>query len=342
MVNIPMRTSDPVNGQTVLSLNKKKIAQPLSSATIASLNRNTGAADNMQNTQNSRAYGGTQNTQSSQAYGSAQNTQTYGATQNAQAYSGAQNTPTGSFVQRQTSAYETVQPAYSAPGRSPANQAVQPAYSASGQNSVQAAPAYSAPQQAPAQLPDMQLPQLTHTIQKGQKVPLGNGVPLQNISVKMGWNVNRAECDVDVSAFLLGDTGKVPGDDWFVFYGQPQSPDGSTIFSQGTGGDREEISVNFDKLNPAVSKIVFVLTINEALEKRLNFSMVRDAYIRILDSASGAELVSFLMTDYYANVTSMMIGELYLYKGAWKFNAVGNGVAKDLAGLCELYGVQVE
>ena len=47
------------------------------------------------------------------------------------------------------------------------------------------------------------------------------------------------------------------------------------------------------------------------------------------------------MEEYYSNVTSMMIGEVYQYKGAWKFNAIGNGVAKNLAGLCELYGVEV-
>ena len=47
------------------------------------------------------------------------------------------------------------------------------------------------------------------------------------------------------------------------------------------------------------------------------------------------------MTDYYSNVISMMIGEVYQHNGTWKFNAVGNGVAKDLMGLCELYGVQV-
>ena len=47
------------------------------------------------------------------------------------------------------------------------------------------------------------------------------------------------------------------------------------------------------------------------------------------------------MTEYYTNVISMMIGELYIHKGAWKFNAVGNGVAKDLADLCKLYGVEV-
>ena len=68
--------------------------------------------------------------------------------------------------------------------------------------------------------------------------------------------------------------------------------------------------------------------------------MLKDAYIRIMDSSNN-ELVSFKMKEYYSNITSMMIGEIYRYNGIWKFNAIGNGVARDLAGLCELYGVQV-
>ena len=70
--------------------------------------------------------------------------------------------------------------------------------------------------------------------------------------------------------------------------------------------------------------------------------MIQDAYVRVLESGSKTELVSFLMDEYYDNVTSMMIGEVYKHNGAWKFNAIGNGVARDLAGLCELYGVQVD
>ena len=52
--------------------------------------------------------------------------------------------------------------------------------------------------------------------------------------------------------------------------------------------------MDFNRLNPAVSRIVFALTINEALEKHLNFSMLRDAYIKITDT-SDTELVSFKM-----------------------------------------------
>ena len=69
--------------------------------------------------------------------------------------------------------------------------------------------------------------------------------------------------------------------------------------------------------------------------------MMKDAYGRILDSSGNNELAGFMMTDYYTNVISMMIGEIYIHNGTWKFNAIGNGVAKDLAGLCEFYGVQV-
>lgn len=183
------------------------------------------------------------------------------------------------------------------------------------------------------------IPALQNKVQKGQKSILST-TALTSVDACFGWNVTDARCDVDVSAFLLGSAGKVIGDSWFVFYGQSLSPDQSTKFVADSSPDREMIQIDFGKLNPEVKKIVFVLTINDALANRLHFGMLKDAYIRIMDK-SGKELVSFMMTEYYNNVISMMIGELYQHNGAWKFNAVGNGVAKDLAGLCELYGVQV-
>ena len=186
------------------------------------------------------------------------------------------------------------------------------------------------------------IPPLQKMMQKGQKVALTSQTPPRVIKACLGWNTTNAQCDVDVSAFLLDGTGKVPGDDWFVFYGQTESPDHSTVFCPENTVDRESITVHLDKLNPSVKKIVFVLTIHEALEKNLHFGMVQDAYIRILNDDSQEELVSFQMDEYYTNVISMMIGEVYLHNGIWKFNAVGNGVAKDLSGLCGLYGVQVE
>lgn len=207
-----------------------------------------------------------------------------------------------------------------------------------GNRSEESAPVRTA---ASASMTEMRLPSLVYPVRKGQKVPLAVTDSVRQADICLGWNSTDARCDVDVSAFLLGDSGKVIGDDWFVFYGQTKSPDGSVVFELDGVTDREVIRLDFAKLNPAVKKIVFVLTINDAVEKKLNFGMLKDAYIRILKQEDHTELASFRMTEYYTNVISMMIGEIYLHNGSWKFHAVGNGVARDLAGLCGLYGVQV-
>lgn len=264
MINLPMKSSNAVTRQTVMSINQKYIQGPISSSNIKSINK------------------------------------------------GKEQSASSAHVTNNASGVPTPQIPIGAVNSSPA--------------------------QTIASKP---IPPLQKTIQKGQKIPLSNNSVLTSIQAKLGWNISNPNCDVDVSAFLLNSNGKVLGDDWFVFYGQDTSPDGSTVFSDDIGIDKEKITINFQKLNPNVSKIVFVLTINEAIEKHLNFSMLKDAYIRILDTFTNSELVSFKMDEYYSNVTSMMIGEVYRYNGTWKFNAIGNGVARDLAGLCELYGVQV-
>ena len=184
-------------------------------------------------------------------------------------------------------------------------------------------------------------------LKKGQKFALAGagGAQLSNIQVCLGWDIKNQACDLDASAFMLDANNKVVGDDWFVFYGQTSSPDGSVVHSGdsdgGQMGDDEIITVNLNGVNQSVQKITFVVTINEALDKGLNFSMVANAYVRVVDKNNGNEIARFELTDYYANVTSMVVGELYRHNGAWKFNAVGDGVAKDLYGLCTMYGVNI-
>lgn len=215
---------------------------------------------------------------------------------------------------------------------------------ASGQSGVQAAANQGSVQSGAGQSnisKHITLPNLTKRVSKGQKVPLN--LSSKKIKVNFGWNVKNPACDVDVSAFLLAANGKVVGDDYFVFYGQESSPEKSVLFKNvETANVLEVFDIDTAVLNPAVAKIVFVMTINDALENSLNFSMLKDAYIQIADPLNNTELASFLVEEYYNNINSMMMGEIYLHNGAWKFNAIGNGVNKDLAGLCEFYGVAVE
>lgn len=193
-------------------------------------------------------------------------------------------------------------------------------------------------------LSDLVLPNFTRPLQKGQKSPIDPmGGVLHKIRASFGWNLKGVDCDIDASAFLLDMSGKVPDDSWFVFYGQPESPDGSVSFAKDSrDGGRESIPIDLDRLSGNICRIVFVLTIHEAFARKQNFSMVKDAYIRLLNADTGKELLSFCMDQYYENVTSMTIGEIYLHNGQWKFNPVGNGVNKDLAGQCAIYGVEIE
>ena len=83
------------------------------------------------------------------------------------------------------------------------------------------------------------IPALINPVQKGQKIAIENQGKLSKVYAKLGWNVTNSNCDVDVSAFMLNNSGWVIGDSWFVFYGQETSPDNSTHFSIDNGQDRE-------------------------------------------------------------------------------------------------------
>ena len=204
------------------------------------------------------------------------------------------------------------------------------------QHTTQVAPAVAA-------INHQRIPDLKNSLKKGQKVALSMGTSLPlSVKARFGWNVRNPQCDIDVSVFLLNQSGKVPSDDWFVFYGQTESPDRSVSFAtDATTLDREIITLDLSRLSKSITRIVFVLTINEAFEKSLNFSMIQDAYIRITTENANQTLLCFRIDEYYANVTSMTIGELYLHNNQWKFNPIGNGINKDLAGQCGVYGVNL-
>jgi len=200
-----------------------------------------------------------------------------------------------------------------------------------------------APAPAPVAPPPVQLPmpRLEREVQRGQKTPLNLSDPHARLRLCFGWQLNRGDCDPDASAFMLPASGKVLSDGWFVFYGQPQSPDSACTFRVDGRTDRDVIELDLGRLDRAITRIAFVVTINEALEKNQNFSMLRDLYVRVLDAGSNRELVSFRPEGCFAQVTSMTVCELYLHNGQWKFNPVGNGVHQDLAGQCAVYGVDI-
>lgn len=189
------------------------------------------------------------------------------------------------------------------------------------------------------------------SLQKGQKVDLTKGNPgLKRIMVGLGWDVNQydggADFDLDASAFLLGESGKVAKDEDFIFYGnlahesQAVVHQGDNLTGEGDGDD-EQIEVDLSKVPAGVSRIAFTVTIYDAETRRQNFGQVSNAFIRIVDEVSGTEIIRYDLGEDFSIETALVVGELYRHGSEWKFNAIGSGFAGGLAALCRQYGVNV-
>lgn len=187
------------------------------------------------------------------------------------------------------------------------------------------------------------------SLQKGQKIDLTKTNPgLTKVLVGLGWDTNKydggADFDLDSAAFLLGDSGKVNSDADFVFYGNLKHVSGS-VEHQGdnlTGagdGDDEQIKVDLAAVPANVSKIDFTVTIYDAEARRQNFGQVSNAFIRIVNEATGEELLRFDLGEDFSIETAVVVAELYRNNGEWKFNAIGSGFSGGLAALCRNFGV---
>ena len=189
-------------------------------------------------------------------------------------------------------------------------------------------------------------------LSKGQKVDLTKSNPgLTKLIVGLGWDINKYDgdfdFDLDAAAFLLGDTGKVSSDADFVFYNNKEHSSGSVIHSgdnlTGDGeGDDETLKVDLSKVPENVSKIDFTVTINDADTRNQNFGQVSNAYIRVVNEATGEELIRYDLGEDYSVETAVIVGELYRNNGEWKFNAIGSGFQGGLAALCGNFGVNVK
>jgi tellurium resistance protein TerD len=182
-------------------------------------------------------------------------------------------------------------------------------------------------------------------LQKGQKIDLTKTNPgLSKIMVGLGWDPadnaggggflgnlfggGKSNIDCDASVFMLDANGKLAKQKNLVYYGNLNSSCGSVrhagdnLTGQGEGDD-EQIYIDLSKVPSDVHRLVFVVNIYKCVERKQHFGMIRNAFIRVVNSANGQELCKFNLTDQYANKTTLITGEVYRHQGEWKFAALG-------------------
>lgn len=159
-------------------------------------------------------------------------------------------------------------------------------------------------------------------------------IRLEKFSVGLGWQVREdasasEDFDLDVSAFLVDASGKIPTDDYLVFYNsekrlkadengkllspikivpytewrsnddmraqsRPVDPEISVIGSidneEGDDeGDAETIDMELSKVRSDIDKIIICVSIYDAKNRRQNFGQVENAYVRIY--SEGHEMI---------------------------------------------------
>jgi tellurium resistance protein TerD len=186
------------------------------------------------------------------------------------------------------------------------------------------------------------------SIAKGGNVSLSKEAPgLTKILIGLGWDTRAtdgADFDLDASAFLCAESGKVRSDADFIFYNQLKSSDGSVEHTgdnlTGEGeGDDEAIKVDLSRVPAEIQKVAVAVTIHDADNRRQNFGMVQNAFIRVVNDADNKEIARYDLSEDYSTETALIFGEVYRHGAEWKFRAVGQGFQGGLAPLARNYGV---
>lgn len=168
----------------------------------------------------------------------------------------------------------------------------------------------------------------------------GSNLPVSAPAVRcvLRWSAGPGVPDVDASALLLDERGKVRGDHDFIFYNQPGHPSGAVSHDgkqSSAGGFADTLSVDLARLEPGVDRVVIAASADGG-----TFGRVPGLSLTVADRA-GAPIADFAITD--ASVeTAYVFGELYRRAGAWKFRAVGQGYDSGLAGLAGDFGISVD
>lgn len=171
----------------------------------------------------------------------------------------------------------------------------------------------------------------------GETIAIGPQDGAGALAVGVSWDAPGIE--IDVCALALAG-GRVPGDDWFVFFNNRQSPKHDLILLQPAAGragitDLAQVLVGLADLDASVDKVV----IAAATLASDDLSGVRNLTIRVLDLLSAEVLVSFDCPGIYSEACVVLV-ECYRHGSDWKVRALGSGYP-SLAQLVTSHGVNL-
>ncbi|MFJ7901447.1 TerD family protein [Streptomyces sp. NPDC096198] len=166
------------------------------------------------------------------------------------------------------------------------------------------------------------------SLQKNQTVSLVKGGQplLSRVRMGLGWEpaFRGKDIDLDASVIAYGPQRNHVDSCYFgkltILSGSVQHS-GDNLTGEG-GGDDEVITVDLGRLPQEVTGLVF--TVNSFSGQK--FTEVAKAYCRLLDDATGEELVRFDLTNAEPQTGVMMAKLIRQFSGEWDMTAMGDFV----------------
>ncbi|MFG2318396.1 TerD family protein [Streptomyces tendae] len=216
-----------------------------------------------------------------------------------------------------------------APAAPPQPQAVTPPPPAAAPTMPAAPPAPPAAPPAPAPgTGKINLDKGRVSLQKNQTVSLvkGGRPVLSQVKMGLGWEPAYRGKDIDLDASVIA-YGPQRNHIDSCYFGKLSIVNGAIKHSGDNltgegGGDDEVIVVDLGRLPQEVSGLVF--TVNSFSGQK--FTEVAKAYCRLIDAASGEELVRFDLTSAEPQTGVMMAKLIRQYSGEWEMTAMGDFV----------------
>jgi tellurite resistance protein TerA len=167
-------------------------------------------------------------------------------------------------------------------------------------------------------------------MQPGQNTALAGG----SVKVSIDVQNNVSGLELDASAFMLTESGKVTDDSGMVFYGQPKSKDGSvSVDASGKGFD-----IELSRVPANITRIAIALTVDQGLKRGHRFGMLSSVAVNV---TGGGDPLRFAPSVHQMSETALILGEVYQRNGQWKFRAVGQGFNGGLGPLARHFGVNI-
>ncbi|ULR55913.1 TerD family protein [Streptomyces deccanensis] len=166
------------------------------------------------------------------------------------------------------------------------------------------------------------------SLQKNQTVSLvkGGRPLLSQVKMGLGWEPAYRGKDIDLDASVIA-YGPQRNHIDSCYFGKLSIVNGAIKHSGDNltgegGGDDEVIAVDLGRLPQDVTGLVF--TVNSFSGQK--FTEVAKAYCRLLDAATGEELVRFDLTNAEAQTGVMMAKLIKQFSGEWEMTAMGDFV----------------